>query len=325
MSREKASKWIKGVLIVAGLHSSAVGALSILLPESTFGLYGLQENLHLIALQWFGAVTTIFGLGYFIAAYDVYRYWPIIMLGFLYKISMPLLLLFDTFMGLSGAGVNNMIIFNNFIWLIPFGLILYKVYEEAYKTDTLLLDMFTEQHYPLNLFETSDGENLDELVQKQPVLVVFLRHFGCTFCRETLQDLASAKSDINEMGTKLLVVHMVDERHARDILSRYNLGDVTRLSDPERILYKRFNLTKGRFMQIFGPKVLWRGLIAGIFKGNGIGEEDGDAFQMPGVFLLKSGKVIKKFVHRTAADRPDYKGLAKPSSSSSIAIDDVNK
>ncbi len=323
MGKEKSGKWIKGPLVVAGLHSFIVGILSILFPESAFGLYGLQENLHIIALQWFGAVMVIFGLGYLIAAYDVYRYWPIVMLGLFYKVSMPLLFLADSLIGVTQITFNNMIVFNYLIWILPFALILHKVYQEAYKTDTLLLDMFTEQHYPLNLFETSDGENLEKLVQKQPVLVVFLRHFGCTFCRETLQDLSKVKDEIDEMGTKLLVVHMVDDGHARDVLKNYNLGDVTRLSDPECILYKRFNLSKGRLMQIFGPKVLWRGLIAGIFKGNGIGEEDGDAFQMPGVFLLKSGKVIKKFVHRTAADRPDYKGLAKPTSS--VAIDDVRK
>jgi len=323
MGKEKSGKWIKGTLVVAGLHSFIVGVLSMIFHGSAFGLYGLQENFHIVALQSFGAVMVIFGIGYFIAAYDVYRYWPIVMLGLFYKMSMPLLFLVDSFLGVIHITFNSMIVFNYLIWILPLGLILYKVYQEAYKTDTLLLDMFTEQHYPLNLFETSDGQNLEELVQKQPVLVVFLRHFGCTFCRETLQDLAKVKNDIDEMGTKLLVVHMGYDTHARDMLKRYNLVDVPRLSDPECILYKRFNLSKGRLMQIFGPKVLWRGLIAGIFKGNGIGEEEGDAFQMPGVFLLKSGKVIKKFVHRTAADRPDYKGLAKPTSS--VAMNDGSK
>ncbi len=50
--------------------------------------------------------------------------------------------------------------------------------------------------------------------------------------------------------------------------------------------------------------------IGAMLGGNFIGKLQGDGFQMPGVFLIKDGEVIKSFIHKTAADRPDYLVLA---------------
>ncbi|MFN8816592.1 MAG: hypothetical protein ACK5ZV_07645, partial [bacterium] len=36
---------------------------------------------------------------------------------------------------------------------------------------------------------TSGGQSVAELSMRSPVLMVFLRHFGCTFCREALADV----------------------------------------------------------------------------------------------------------------------------------------
>ena len=36
---------------------------------------------------------------------------------------------------------------------------------------------------------TRGGINILRLSHQQPVMLVFLRHFGCTFCREAMRDL----------------------------------------------------------------------------------------------------------------------------------------
>jgi hypothetical protein len=41
-----------------------------------------------------------------------------------------------------------------------------------------------------------------------------------------------------------------------------------------------------------------------------VGRLAGDGFQMPGVFLIFKGEVIRSYRHHTAADRPDYINLA---------------
>ena len=38
---------------------------------------------------------------------------------------------------------------------------------------------------------------------------------------------------------------------------------------------------------------------------------EGDGTQMPGVFLIHRGRVLHRFIHANAADRPDYAALAQ--------------
>ena len=32
----------------------------------------------------------------------------------------------------------------------------------------------------------------------------------------------------------------------------------------------------------------------------------GDGFQMPGIFILDKGNIVDRFIHLSAADRPNY-------------------
>lgn len=103
---------------------------------------------------------------------------------------------------------------------------------------------------------------------------------------------------------------MGTDEQARALFDRYGLADVERVSDPGQDLYRAFGLRRGRFGQLFHPKVLWRGLVAALFRGHGVGRPVGDALQMPGAFLVRDGEVLRAFRHSTAADAPDYEDLA---------------
>ena len=158
--------------------------------------------------------------------------------------------------------------------------------------------------------QTNMGDSVQSLSMHQPVMVLFLRHFGCTFCRESLSDLSKVRNKIEISGTKVVLVHMIDKQSATAILTQYSLHDIPQVSDPEGILYKRFNLKRGGIRQLFGLQVLLRGFKAGVIDRHGLGKEQGDIFQMPGIFLLKNGQVLKKYLHGRASDRPDYENLA---------------
>ena len=83
---------------------------------------------------------------------------------------------------------------------------------------------------------------------------------------------------------------------------------VERIADPRCELYRAFGLGKGGFLELFGPKVWYRGAIA-FFKGCGVGMLKGDGLQMPGAFLLKGGKIFKSQKALSAADSPSVEGL----------------
>ena len=89
------------------------------------------------------------------------------------------------------------------------------------------------------------------------------------------------------------------------------LGDhssVKRIADPRCELYRAFGLGKGGFLELFGPHVWWRGLIA-VFKGCGVGHLAGDGLQMPGAFVFRKGKINSSQRAKSAADLPDLVDL----------------
>lgn len=156
---------------------------------------------------------------------------------------------------------------------------------------------------------TKSGENIYELSYRSPVLLVFLRHFGCTFCREAMKDIAHEKQRIVDRGVTIVMVHMTTHETAQEYFERYDLQDLDSVSDVDCKWYQQFGLVKGNFKQLFGLRSWIRGFEAGVVQGHGVGPLLGDGFQMPGVFLIKDGKVENSYIHQFASDRPDYSEL----------------
>ncbi len=157
---------------------------------------------------------------------------------------------------------------------------------------------------------TNRGDSLADLGETRKVMLVFLRHFGCTFCREALADMNKERAAIEAAGAEIVLVHQVAESHAEKMMKIYGLEDLHRISDPNLELYDIFNLKKGSFRQLFGLRVWLRGMAAGLLEGHMVGPLSGNGFQMPGIFLIHRGKVLRSFVHKLASDRPNYSKLA---------------
>lgn len=157
---------------------------------------------------------------------------------------------------------------------------------------------------------TQSGCKLTDLCRSTPMLLVFLRHSGCTFCRQALGDLARVRERIEQAGTRIVLVHMGGG--IESLIAKYGLQELDRISDNEQILYQAFGLKRGTSRQLFGPRVLCRGFCAAVLGGHGIGRVTADAKQMPGVFLLANHAIVRRFRHHTAADRPDYAEICRP-------------
>lgn len=158
--------------------------------------------------------------------------------------------------------------------------------------------------------ESNTGQTVFDLSFEQPIMLVFLRHFGCTFCREALSDISKNKDNIEATGVKVVFVHMADNEVAEPYFERYNLKGAIHVSDPICRFYTAFGLVKGSFTQLFGLKSWIRGFQAGVMDGHGVGAQLGDGFQMPGVFVIQKGEIIEHFIHKLASDRPDYLKLS---------------
>lgn len=155
------------------------------------------------------------------------------------------------------------------------------------------------------------GETLHEMSFNQPIMLVFLRQFGCTFCREALSDISKKRKEIEGMGTRLVFVHMTNFGIAERYFQRYELEGVTHISDPECKYYGAFGLVKNNITQLFGLQFFIRGFQAAVLEGHVPGPSIGDDFQMPGVFIIQDGEIRESFIHKLAYDRPNYMELAK--------------
>lgn len=154
------------------------------------------------------------------------------------------------------------------------------------------------------------GRSVWDLSHEAPLLIVFLRHLGCTFCREALADIRDQRRTIEATGHRIVLVHMVERDIAHNSLERYGLGDAHQISDPDASLYSAFELRRGTLGQLFGWRSWARGFAAGVLRGHGVGPLRGDGLQMPGAFVVHQGRIVRAFRHRHASDRPDYCALA---------------
>jgi peroxiredoxin len=167
------------------------------------------------------------------------------------------------------------------------------------------------QEEVLDQMVTNSGESLRKTAANAPVLLVFLRHFGCVFCREALADISKRRKEIESTGTRIVFVHMTENEIAERYFTRYDLEKVTHISDPECNFYRAFGLMKGNFNQLFGLHSWIRGFSASVVAGHGAGPQMGDGFQMPGVFVIQNGEIRESFIHQLSSDRPDYEELLK--------------
>ncbi len=162
----------------------------------------------------------------------------------------------------------------------------------------------------LQMMQTNKGENVRDLSLSQPVLLVFLRHFGCVFCKEALDDLSKMTDKFDLKKVKLVLVHMSEPSVADPYFANYKLSESSRISDPELNFYTRFGLIKGGFSQLYGLGSWMRGfsLQRQGFKSE-LAKQLGDSTQMPGIFTIRNGEVVDSYIHKRASEKPDYDRL----------------
>ena len=290
--------------MAAAVYNALWGVWVILFPNAIFRWVGMAPPLYPQLWQCIGMIMAAYGVGYAIAAQAPLRHWPIVLVGLVGKMLVPLGFLWAASGGQLPWSFGVAIVTNDLVWIVPFALILYatfitwrledgrRVYEEAAQV-------------LLETVQTNSGETPAAMSQRAPVLMAFLRHTGCPFCREAAADLAQERAMFESLGVRLALVHMGDDRLGKQFFESYGLADMPRVADPERTLYRAFKLRRGGLRQLFGIRV-WRRAVSAALRGHWPGAFQGDSFQMPGLFLIRNGEIVRTFRYETAADRPDY-------------------
>jgi hypothetical protein len=155
-----------------------------------------------------------------------------------------------------------------------------------------------------------DGGTLSaQLDPARPTLLVFLRHFGCIFCREMVADVRRAKA-ADASYPPVLFFYQGTVEQGRAFFDGL-WPEARAVADPDKRFYDGVELERGSVGQMFGGQV-WACGVRAAAKGHFVGAPVGDPWTMPGVFLVEAdGRVLWQHDFAHAGDHPDFARLAE--------------
>jgi peroxiredoxin len=284
------------------------GLVIVLFPNGLAALLEGDAAISMVMARWLGIISVSYGIGLALASPKPLQSWRILLVGFIAALLLVLVTLLALARGQIPGGLGWVIILANLLGAVPLTIILYAIADlPLHDSESLSLS----PELPLDQFKTREGHSLRSLSNESPVLLVLLRHLGCTFCRETLADIAAHRREIESTGARIIFAHMGDDDNAAYLFERYHLEDIARISDPDARLYKALGLSRASLNQVYGPG-MWKYVIQSVLlDGHGMGQVVGDRFQMPGAFLLHHGAVVGGFRHERISDHPDYRSIVQ--------------
>lgn len=125
-------KWMGRALRIAAIYNLLWGAWVVLLPQHFFQVLNMPPTDYPMIWQGMGMVIGVYGIGYWLASYDPLRHWVIVFVGFLGKIFGPLGYLLNVLQGMDYPQFGYMLLTNDLVWWIPFGLILWAAWRAHY-------------------------------------------------------------------------------------------------------------------------------------------------------------------------------------------------
>jgi hypothetical protein len=320
-AQASAPAWARRWLQAAAIYNIAWGAWVVLWPGSIFTWLGLAPPNYPQIWQCVGMIVGVYGIGYLIAAADPRVHWPIVLVGLLGKLLGPLGFLWGALTDELPWRFGLTLLSNDLLWWVPFTMILWDAARSrgalpggARPSLDEMLDRLRDQH----------GLSLREIAAEGPVMLLLLRHTGCTFCRQLLAELARRGGAPRGVHLALVTMSSPEENAAmaarltRTSASRPGEGhrealpeSTSWISDPQRIAAQALAVPRGSALQLFGPRV-WRPGALALLRGHGVGALDGDGFQLAGGALLDRGSVVRTWRASSAADQPDLEELGCP-------------
>lgn len=276
------SIWLRA----AGVYNILWGSVVVIFPHLFFSLLEIPAPEPIEIWQCVGMIVGVYGLGYWIAASDPLRHWPIVLVGLLGKVFGPIGFSKALYEGVFPIEFAWTILTNDLIWWLPFSFILIRAFQNYATVPTAEFDPREKEDFLQSEFPHGSQQ-----------LLVFLRHSGCNFHKEAIEKLE--KLPLSK--AKLHIVHMGREEKPKYLAKESPLQSARWISDPELKLYSLFEIPKANWGQILNFRVLWNALRA-FLKGHSVGKLEGDGFQMHAAFLIKDQKIYKTYASRDVSD-----------------------
>jgi peroxiredoxin len=147
---------------------------------------------------------------------------------------------------------------------------------------------------------------LSSLWTKRPLLLAFTRHFGCTQCKEMLDEIVAGRDRIEKAGLDIVVIMQGTPQATAEFARTFAPG-LRCLADPERKAYKAYGLERGNIFQTFLNLKVWSAIRKSRLKGYRVEPPPPgqDAMQLSGIFIIsREGLVELPYYFDNIADHP---------------------
>ena len=167
----------------------------------------------------------------------------------------------------------------------------------------------------LDYFESKlEGEGLpatklkDLLTSDKIVILHFLRHLGCVYCKNTVDQL-KIMVEQNPGFPPIYFVHQSSVQDGKDFFNK-RFPDARHISDPKLKLFTLFGINRLKGLHLFDPRMILKGFKL-VLKGYGNQFGKGDVFLLSGTFVFLNGNLVWSHRPKRAGDDPDFRKLAK--------------
>jgi peroxiredoxin len=149
---------------------------------------------------------------------------------------------------------------------------------------------------------------LESLWRERPAMLVFVRHFGCLFCREQVAEVRSHAAAFVAAGVDVVVVGNGSVAEAAAFATEH-AGSLRVLTDPTREAYCAFGMQRG-WRTAANVGTVSRAVRA-LAKGyRQAARPQGDPFQQGGVLIFEAGGRERwRFISKEAGEHPPIEAV----------------
>lgn len=143
---------------------------------------------------------------------------------------------------------------------------------------------------------------------RRGLALIFLRHFGCPFCREHARELDRKRNAFRSADVEIVMIGTGTPAQADAFRHELDLSSPV-FTDPDRGAYRAFGLVEAPLRSLLDPRVLAGGARAAI-KGYLPRKPQGRAMQLQGQFLIDRTGTIRSVARpRVMSEIPSASAL----------------
>lgn len=139
--------------------------------------------------------------------------------------------------------------------------------------------------------------SLAALAAGRPLVLFFLRHYGCIACHDRVEELRARRADYERRAAAVYCVTNGKPEHSAEFCARREVPFPCVVDRPGEPAYRAFDLEKVNYRRLFGPSLVeafaiiarrWREIET---------PKSGDVLQMSGTMVLDRDGVVRLAHH----------------------------